>query len=111
MLRFARAQKYLPAGRSAILTFGIKGGAAEARAFIDRLKLFCLLANVGDAKSLVIHPASTTHQQLTIEEQIASGVSEDTIRLSVGIENIDDIIGDLRQALDSTATEPAPAAV
>ncbi len=108
---FARAQKYLPAGQSAILTFGIKGGAAEARAFIDRLKLFSLLANVGDAKSLVIHPASTTHQQLTIEEQIASGVSEDTIRLSVGIENIDDIIGDLRQALDSTATEPAPAAV
>jgi O-acetylhomoserine (thiol)-lyase len=97
---YARAQKYLPAGQSAILTFGIKGGAAEARGFIDRLKLFSLLANVGDAKSLVIHPASTTHQQLTIEEQIASGVSEDTIRLSVGIENPDDIIADLRQALD-----------
>jgi O-acetylhomoserine (thiol)-lyase len=98
---YARAQKYLPAGQSAILTFGIKGGAAEARAFIDRLKLFSLLANVGDAKSLVIHPASTTHQQLTIEEQIASGVSEDTIRLSVGIENPDDIIADLRQALEA----------
>jgi O-acetylhomoserine (thiol)-lyase len=110
---YARAQKYLPTGQSAILTFGIKGGAPEARAFIDRLKLFSLLANVGDAKSLVIHPASTTHQQLTIEEQIASGVSDDTIRLSVGIENPEDIIGDLRQALDATAAAPAsaPAAV
>jgi len=108
---YARAQKYLPAGQSAILTFGIKGGAAEARAFIDRLKLFSLLANVGDAKSLVIHPASTTHQQLSLEEQIASGVSDDTIRLSVGIESPEDIIGDLRQALDITAAAPAPAAV
>ncbi len=98
-----RARKYLPTGQGAILTFGLQGGAHEARAFIDRLKLFSLLANVGDAKSLVIHPASTTHQQLTIEEQIASGVSEDTIRLSVGIENCADIIGDLRQALNATA--------
>jgi O-acetylhomoserine (thiol)-lyase len=106
---YARAQKYLPAGQSAILTFGIKGGAPEARAFIDRLKLFSLLANVGDAKSLVIHPASTTHQQLTIEEQIASGVSDDTIRLSVGIESPEDIIGDLRQALDASAAANAPA--
>lgn len=98
---YVRAQKYLPKGQGAILTFGIKGGGGEARAFIDRLKLFSLLANVGDAKSLVIHPASTTHQQLTIEEQIACGVSEDTIRLSVGIEDINDILGDLRQALAS----------
>jgi O-acetylhomoserine (thiol)-lyase len=105
---YARARKYLPGGQSAILTFGIKGGAPEARAFIDRLKLFSLLANVGDAKSLVIHPASTTHQQLTIEEQIASGVSDDTIRLSVGIENPDDIIADLRQALDVTAAASTP---
>jgi O-acetylhomoserine (thiol)-lyase len=96
----ARAKKYLPNGSGAILTFGIKGDATAARAFIDRLKLFSLLANVGDAKSLVIHPASTTHQQLTIEEQISSGVSEDTIRLSVGIEDARDIIADLRQALD-----------
>jgi O-acetylhomoserine (thiol)-lyase len=109
---YERAQKYLPGGQGAILTFGVKGGAAEARAFIDRLKLFSLLANVGDAKSLVIHPASTTHQQLTIEEQFASGVSDDTIRLSVGIESIEDIIGDLRQALDSPALAAAePAAV
>jgi O-acetylhomoserine (thiol)-lyase len=105
-----RARKYLPAGQGAILTFGISGGAAEARAFIDRLKLFSLLANVGDAKSLVIHPASTTHQQLTIEEQFTSGVSEDTIRLSVGIENVDDIIADLRQALPAaTGAERTPA--
>jgi O-acetylhomoserine (thiol)-lyase len=97
---YARAQKYLPNGSGAILTFGIKGDGAAARAFIDRLKLFSLLANVGDAKSLEIHPASTTHQQLTIEEQISSGVSEDTIRLSVGIEDARDIIADLRQALD-----------
>ncbi len=98
----ARALKYLPLGQGAILTFGIRGGGADARAFIDRLKLFSLLANVGDAKSLVIHPASTTHQQLTIEEQIGSGVSEDTIRLSVGIEDAADIIADLRQALEAT---------
>ena len=97
---YDRAQKYLPKGSGAILTFGIKGGGSEARAFIDRLKLFSLLANVGDAKSLVIHPASTTHQQLTIEEQITSGVSEDTIRLSVGIEDVADIIADLRAALE-----------
>ncbi|MFN2459171.1 MAG: O-acetylhomoserine aminocarboxypropyltransferase/cysteine synthase family protein [Candidatus Velthaea sp.] len=96
-----RAEKYLPRGAGAILTFGLKGDGAAARAFIDRLKLFSLLANVGDAKSLVIHPASTTHQQLTIEEQMASGVSPDTIRLSVGIEDARDIIADLQQALDA----------
>jgi O-acetylhomoserine (thiol)-lyase len=98
---YARAQKYLPKGAGSILTFGVKGGADEARALIDRLKLFSLLANVGDAKSLVIHPASTTHQQLGPADQIASGVSDDLIRLSVGIESIDDILADLRQALDA----------
>jgi O-acetylhomoserine (thiol)-lyase len=96
---YARAQKYLRNGAGAILTFGVKGGAEEARAVIDRLKLFSLLANVGDAKSLVIHPASTTHQQLSPADQIASGVSDDLIRLSVGIESIDDILVDLSQAL------------
>ena len=96
---YARAQKYLPKGAGAIVTFGIAGGAEAARALIDRLTLFSLLANVGDAKSLVIHPASTTHQQLTPADQIASGVSEDLIRLSVGIESIYDIRGDLAQAL------------
>jgi len=94
-----RAKKYLPKGASAILTFGVKGGAAAAKAVIDRLKLFSLLANVGDAKSLAIHPATTTHQQLTAEEQRAAGVAEDTIRLSVGIEDVRDIIADLEQAL------------
>jgi len=95
----ARAKKYLPKGASAILTFGVKGGEAAAKAFIDRLKLFSLLANVGDAKSLAIHPATTTHQQLTPEEQRAAGVADDTIRLSVGIEDVRDIIADLDQAL------------
>jgi O-acetylhomoserine (thiol)-lyase len=91
----ANAQKYLPKGAGAIVTFDIDG----ARAFIDRLKLFSLLANVGDAKSLVIHPASTTHQQLSDEERLASKITEDTVRLSVGIESIDDILADLDQAL------------
>jgi O-acetylhomoserine (thiol)-lyase len=89
------ARKYMPKGAGAILTFGID----NARAVIDKLKLFSLLANVGDAKSLVIHPASTTHQQLTAEEQLQSGVTEETVRLSVGIESIDDILADLRGAL------------
>ncbi len=104
---YARAQKYLPKGQSAILTFGIKGGANAAKAFIDRLKLFSLLANVGDAKSLVIHPATTTHQQLNPVQQIESGVTEDLIRLSVGIEDPADIIADLAQALEPIAA-PAP---
>ncbi|MGD1067003.1 MAG: homocysteine synthase [Vulcanimicrobiaceae bacterium] len=98
---YAKAQTYLPKGAGAIVTFGVTGGAEAARALIDRLQLFSLLANVGDAKSLVIHPASTTHQQLTPADQIASGVSEDLVRLSVGIEAIDDILADLRQALEA----------
>ncbi len=98
---YANAQKYLPNGQGAILTFGVKGGGDAARAVIDKLQLFSLLANVGDAKSLVIHPASTTHQQLTPADQIASGVSDDAVRLSVGIESIDDILADLSQALDT----------
>jgi O-acetylhomoserine (thiol)-lyase len=96
---YARAQKYLPKGAGAILTFGIKGGAAAAKIFIDNLKLFSLLANVGDAKSLVIHPATTTHQQLNVVQQIEAGVAEDLVRLSVGIEDVRDIIADLDQAL------------
>jgi O-acetylhomoserine (thiol)-lyase len=96
---YARAQKYLPNGQGAILTFGIKGGAAAAKTFIDKLELFSLLANVGDAKSLVIHPATTTHQQLNVVQQIEAGVAEDMIRLSVGIEDPRDIIADLDQAL------------
>jgi O-acetylhomoserine (thiol)-lyase len=87
-------------GFGAILGFGIKGGLEAGRSFIDKLKLFSLLANVGDAKSLVIHPASTTHQQLTAAEQATTGVTPDYIRLSVGLETIDDIIYDLDQALN-----------
>jgi O-acetylhomoserine (thiol)-lyase len=91
----ALAQKYLPDGCGAIVTFDLP----NAQAFIDKLQLFSLLANVGDAKSLVIHPASTTHQQLTPAEQLSSGVTDETVRLSVGIESIGDIIGDLDRAL------------
>ncbi|WP_371378981.1 homocysteine synthase [Sporomusa aerivorans] len=92
------AQKYLSKGASAILTFGIKGGLAAGRKFINSLKLLSLLANVGDSKSLVIHPASTTHSQLTGEQLTAAGVSDDMVRLSIGIEDVADIIGDLEQA-------------
>lgn len=94
----ALAQKYLPRGQGAILTFGIKGGLEAGRRFIDRLRLFKNLANVGDAKSLVIHPASTTHQQLSETEQLLSGVTPNLIRLSVGIEAVDDLAADLDQA-------------
>jgi O-acetylhomoserine (thiol)-lyase len=95
-------QKYLPQGCGAILTFGIKGGKERAPKFIDSLKIFSLLANVGDAKSLVIHPATTTHQQLTPEQQLSTGVTEDMVRLSVGIEDIEDLIADIDQALSKS---------
>ncbi|MHB8833908.1 MAG: homocysteine synthase [Desulfobacteria bacterium] len=96
----ALAKRYHHRGLyGAILGFGIKGGVAAGKKFIESLKLFSHLANIGDAKSLVIHPASTTHQQLTPAEQLATGVTDDFVRLSVGIENIDDIIADLDQAL------------
>ena len=94
-----RAKKYLPKGASAILTFGIRGGYDAGKEFINSLELFSLLANIGDTKSLVIHPASTTHQQLSVEEQQSTGVTPNLIRLSVGIEDIDDIIADLDNAL------------
>jgi O-acetylhomoserine (thiol)-lyase len=94
-------KKYFPNGAGSIFTFEIKGGEKEAKAFIDHLKIFSLLANVADVKSLVIHPASTTHSQLTKEELDDQGVHENTIRLSIGIEHIDDIIDDLKQAFDA----------
>ncbi len=94
-----RATKYLYGGYGAILTFRVDGGEPEAKAIIDKLKLFSLLANVGDAKSLVIHPATTTHQQLEPHERLQSGIDDATIRLSVGIEDKRDIIADLEQAL------------
>jgi O-acetylhomoserine (thiol)-lyase len=96
---YERAQQYMPKGAGAVLGFGIKGGREAGRTFIDNLKLFSHLANVGDARSLAIHPASTTHQQLSAEEQAASGVTDDYVRLAVGIEDIDDILWDLDQAL------------
>jgi len=102
----ARAQEYLPHGCGAVFGFGIAGKTTEEQyangvKFMNQLKLFSHLANVGDGKSLVIHPASTTHQQLSAEEQTASGVSPDFVRLSIGIEDLSDIIGDLSQALDA----------
>jgi O-acetylhomoserine (thiol)-lyase len=95
----ARAQKYLPRGAGAILGFGIDGGLVAGRRFIDGLKLLSHVANVGDAKSLAIHPATTTHQQLSPEEQLATGVTPDYVRLSVGLEHIDDILADIEQSL------------
>ncbi len=94
-----KSKKYLKKGAGAIVGFGIKGGAEAGKRFIDSLELISHLANIGDAKSLAIHPSTTTHQQLSPEEQAATGVTPDYIRLSVGIENIDDIIADIEQAL------------
>lgn len=99
---YAAAQKYLPKGAGAILGFGIKGGAEAGKHFIENLKLISHLANVGDAKSLAIHPATTTHSQLNEEQQISAGVTPDFVRLSVGIEDIDDILWDLDQALQGS---------
>ena len=98
------ATKYLKGGFGGVLTFGVKGGHAVARALIDRVKLFSLLANVGDAKSLIIHPASTTHEQLTPEQQRATGVTPELVRLSLGLEDVRDLIGDLDQALGEAST-------
>jgi O-acetylhomoserine (thiol)-lyase len=96
---YERARKYLPKGAGAILGFGVKGGVEAGKKFIESLQLFSHLANVGDAKSLAIHPATTTHSQLNPEEQITAGVSPDFVRLSIGLEDIDDILWDLDQAL------------
>jgi O-acetylhomoserine (thiol)-lyase len=104
----ALASKYLTGGYGGVVTFGLKGGVEAGRKLIDSVKLFSLLANVGDAKSLIIHPASTTHQQLSAEDQIASGVTPDLVRVSVGLEHIDDIIADLDQAIGvATGTRTA----
>ncbi len=105
---YGRARKYLPKGQGAILTFGVRGGEPAAKEFINNLKLFSLLANVGDAKSLVIHPATTTHQQLTVVQQVEAGVTEDMVRLSVGIEDVRDIVADLDRALDAARTKFFP---
>lgn len=97
------AQRYLPRGAGAIFTFGVKGGYQAGKAVINNVQLFSHLANVGDARSLIIHPASTTHQQLSEEDQLAGGVTPDLIRLSIGIENIEDILWDLDRALAAAA--------
>jgi O-acetylhomoserine (thiol)-lyase len=98
----ALAQRYLPLGQGGMLAFGIKGGLESGRKFIESLQLFSHLANVGDAKSLVIHPASTTHQQLSVEDREAGGITDGLIRLSVGLEDIEDILWDLDQALEAS---------
>jgi O-acetylhomoserine (thiol)-lyase len=101
---FARAQKYMPTGQSSLVTFGIKGGSSgtafdAGKKFINSVKLFSHVANIGDSKSLVIHPASTTHSQLTVAEQADTGVTPKMVRLSVGTEDIRDILADLDHAL------------
>ncbi len=98
------AKKYLPKGQSGLVTFGLKGGFEAAKKVTDATKIFSLLANIGDTKSLIIHPASTTHQQLTEEQQASSGVTQDLIRLSVGIENIEDLKQDLEEAFKTILT-------
>ena len=92
------ADKYLPKGQSGLVTFGVKGGFEAAKTIADNTKLFSLLANIGDTKSLIIHPASTTHQQLDEAAQASAGVSQDLIRLSVGIEDLEDLKADLTAA-------------
>jgi O-acetylhomoserine (thiol)-lyase len=105
----ARVEKYLPKGAGALVTFGIQGGYEAGKRFINSVRLFSLLANIGDAKSLVIHPASTTHSQLSEEEQRATGVTPEMIRLSVGIEDIRDILTDLDAGLRSAVISESPA--
>ncbi|MGH8432162.1 MAG: PLP-dependent transferase, partial [Solimonas sp.] len=100
----ALARKYLPKGAGSIFTFGIKGGFEAGVKLVESLDLFSHLANIGDAKSLIIHPASTTHRQLSDEQRLAAGAGPDVLRLSIGIETVDDIIADLEQAL-AKATE------
>jgi O-acetylhomoserine (thiol)-lyase len=103
------AATYLPKGPGAIFTFGVQGGRAAGARFIESLEMISHLANVGDARTLVIHPASTTHQQLSEEDLQRSGVTADMVRLSVGLEDLDDILWDLDQALDKSQ-RAAPAA-
>ena len=108
---YQRAKKYLPNGASSLITFGIRGGYEAGKKFINAVQLFSLLANIGDAKSLVIHPASTTHQQLSAEEQRETGVTPELVRLSVGIEDIRDIIADVDYALQVATGKKAAAQV
>jgi O-acetylhomoserine (thiol)-lyase len=95
----ARAAKYLPEGPGAVFSFGVNGGRAAGQRFVESVELLSHLANIGDARSLVIHPASTTHQQLSDEQLAGAGVTPDLIRLSIGLEDVEDILWDLDQAL------------
>ena len=106
---YALSQKYLPKGQGSIVTFGIKGGLEAGKKLIDNAKIFSHLANLGDAKSLIIHPASTTHQQLSDEQQLDAGVTKDLVRISVGIEDVEDLIWDLEQAIAASQAAAASA--
>jgi O-acetylhomoserine (thiol)-lyase len=97
------AKRYVPKGAGAVMTFGVRGGYDAGVKIVESAKLFSHLANIGDTKSLIIHPASTTHSQLSDEAKLASGAGPDTVRLSVGIEDVEDIIADLDQALKAAA--------
>ena len=99
---YRHARRYLPDGASGMVGFGVKGGLEAGRRFIESLQMFSHLANIGDSRSLAIHPASTTHQQLTEEQLVAAGVTPDFIRLSIGIESLPDILSDLDQALTTS---------
>jgi O-acetylhomoserine (thiol)-lyase len=105
---YALARKYVPKGAGAVFSFGIKGGYDAGKKFVDSLKMFSHLANVGDARSLVIHPSSTTHQQLSAAQQKEAGVTPDMIRLSVGVEDLEDILWDIDQALEASQTRKGP---
>ncbi|HKE21270.1 MAG TPA: O-acetylhomoserine aminocarboxypropyltransferase/cysteine synthase family protein [Bryobacteraceae bacterium] len=107
---YAISQKYLPLGQGSILTFGIMGGAEAGKKLIDSVKIFSHLANLGDSKSLIIHPATTTHQQLNDQQQLEAGVTKDLVRLSVGVEDVDDLIWDLDQAIQASQTLAGAAA-
>jgi O-acetylhomoserine (thiol)-lyase len=98
---YERAQKYMPDGTCGVISFGVKGGRSSAEEFMKRLKLAIIATHVADAHTCVLHPASSTHRQMTDEELLAGGIKPDMIRLSVGIENVQDIIDDLSQALDA----------
>ena len=104
---FERAQKYLPLGPGSVFSFGVKGGRAAGQKFIESLQLASHLANVGDSRTLVIHPGSTTHQQLSPEQLESAGIPEDLVRISIGLEDIEDILWDLDQALDQATAATA----
>ena len=105
LVRAQRAQRYTPKGPGAVFSFGVRGGRAAGARFIESLQLCSHLANIGDARTLVIHPESTTHQQLSTEQLEAAGVGEDLVRISVGLEDVEDILWDLDQALAAAAKE------